>query len=102
MYVCVCVCVCHRYELVDRCVQGLSAVFLAIRRRPIIRYQRGSEHAQKLADSLYSLTFKQVCDIVSHTHTHTSVTHAQSASGPPHTCLPRMLYCVPGMLLARG
>lgn len=38
---------------------GLSAVFLAVRRRPVIRYQRGSEHAQRLADGLYQLTYKQ-------------------------------------------
>lgn len=51
------------YEVVDRLVQGLSALFLAIRRRPIIRYQKGSEHAYRLADSLYSLTYKQQCQI---------------------------------------
>lgn len=49
-----------RYELIDRFVAGLSALFLAVRRRPVIRYQRGSEHAQRLADSLYNLTYKQV------------------------------------------
>lgn len=47
------------YELIDRFVQGLSALFLAIRRRPVIRYQAGSDHAYRLADSLYSLTYKQ-------------------------------------------
>eukprot|EP00197_Chlamydomonas_leiostraca_P009713 CAMPEP_0202866444 /NCGR_PEP_ID=MMETSP1391-20130828/7558_1 /ASSEMBLY_ACC=CAM_ASM_000867 /TAXON_ID=1034604 /ORGANISM="Chlamydomonas leiostraca, Strain SAG 11-49" /LENGTH=607 /DNA_ID=CAMNT_0049546387 /DNA_START=64 /DNA_END=1887 /DNA_ORIENTATION=+ len=47
------------YELVDRLVAGLSAVFLAVRRRPVIRYQRGSEHAQRLADGLYQLTYRQ-------------------------------------------
>ncbi|MEW5306298.1 MAG: hypothetical protein WDW36_008770 [Sanguina aurantia] len=47
------------YELIDRFVQGLSALFLAVRRRPVIRYQRGSEVAHRLADSLYSLTYKQ-------------------------------------------
>lgn len=40
--------------------QGLSAMFLAIRRRPIIRFQRGSDWAAKLAESLYRLTYKQV------------------------------------------
>ncbi|PNW80892.1 hypothetical protein CHLRE_07g333950v5 [Chlamydomonas reinhardtii] len=47
------------YELIDRCVQGLSAVFLALRRRPVIRYQRGSELVAKLAESLHRLTYKQ-------------------------------------------
>ncbi|EFJ42173.1 hypothetical protein VOLCADRAFT_77223, partial [Volvox carteri f. nagariensis] len=47
------------YELIDRCVQGLSAVFLALRRRPIIRYQRGSELVAQLAKSLHLLTYKQ-------------------------------------------
>ncbi|MEW5315729.1 MAG: hypothetical protein WDW38_007136 [Sanguina aurantia] len=50
------------YELIDRFVQGLSALFLAVRRRPVIRYQRGSEVAHRLADSLYSLTYKQPTD----------------------------------------
>ncbi|GFH21045.1 VPS33 protein, partial [Haematococcus lacustris] len=46
-------------EMLDRMVQGLSALFLAVRRRPIIRYQRNSEQASRLADSLYNLTYKQ-------------------------------------------
>lgn len=48
-----------RYEVVDRLVQGLSGLFLALRRRPVIRYQRNSEYARRLAESLYSLTYKQ-------------------------------------------
>lgn len=50
---------CHRYEVNDRLVQGLSALFLALRRRPIIRYQRSSEAAKRLAEGLYTLTYKQ-------------------------------------------
>eukprot|EP00798_Chlamydomonas_sp_ICE-L_P025257 gene25257-10905_t len=46
-------------EVNDRFVQGLSALFLALRRRPVIRYQRGSDACQRLADSLYMLTYKQ-------------------------------------------
>lgn len=49
----------RRYEVTDRCVQGLSALFLALRRRPVIRYQRGSEATRRLADSLYNLTYRQ-------------------------------------------
>jgi vacuolar protein sorting-associated protein 45 len=40
-------------------VQGLSSLFLALRRRPVIRYQRNSEAVRRLAESLYSLTYKQ-------------------------------------------
>lgn len=57
------------YEVVDRLVQGLSGLFLALRRRPVIRYQRNSEYARRLAESLYSLTYKQqvgVFDFGSH------------------------------------
>ena len=48
-----------RYEVLDRLVQGLSGLFLALRRRPVVRYQRSSEQARRLAESLYSLTYKQ-------------------------------------------
>lgn len=40
--------------------QGLSALFLALKRRPVIRYQRGADIAAKLSESLYRLTYKQV------------------------------------------
>lgn len=40
-------------------MQGLSAVFLALRRRPVIRYQKSSSAAQRLAEGLYALTYKQ-------------------------------------------
>lgn len=43
----------------DRLVQGLSALFLALRRRPVIRYQRTSDAAKRLAEGLYTLTYKQ-------------------------------------------
>ena len=33
----------------DRVVDGLAAVFLAIKRRPIIRYQRTSDVAKRIA-----------------------------------------------------
>lgn len=48
-----------RFEAVDRLVQGLSALFLALRRRPVIRYQRSSDAAKRLAEGLHSLTYKQ-------------------------------------------
>ncbi|GIL89317.1 hypothetical protein Vretimale_11146 [Volvox reticuliferus] len=62
------------YELIDRCVQGLSAVFLALRRRPIIRYQRGSELVAQLAKSLHLLTYKQEAAVFD---------FGASRSGPP-------------------
>jgi vacuolar protein sorting-associated protein 45 len=46
-------------EMIDRFVQGLSALFMAVKRRPVIRYQLGSDLAHRLADSLYQLTYKQ-------------------------------------------
>jgi hypothetical protein len=48
-----------RFECIDRLVQGLSALFLALRRRPVIRYQKSSSAAQRLAEGLYALTYKQ-------------------------------------------
>lgn len=33
----------------DRIVDGISAVFLALKRRPIIRYQRASDIAKRIA-----------------------------------------------------
>ncbi|KAG1681582.1 hypothetical protein FOA52_014090 [Chlamydomonas sp. UWO 241] len=47
------------YEQVDRFVQGLSSLFLALKRRPVIRFQRGSDGARRLADSLYQLVYRQ-------------------------------------------
>lgn len=49
----------NRFECIDRLVQGLSALFLSLRRRPVIRYQKGSNAAQRLAEGLYALTYKQ-------------------------------------------
>ena len=33
----------------DRIVDGISAVFLALKRRPVIRYQRTSDIAKRIA-----------------------------------------------------
>lgn len=33
----------------DRAVDGITAVFLALKRRPVIRYQRTSEIAKRIA-----------------------------------------------------
>lgn len=40
--------------------QGLSALFLSLRRRPVIRYQTGSDAVVRLALSLYHLLYKEV------------------------------------------
>lgn len=57
------------YEVVDRLVQGLAGLCLALRRRPVIRYQRGSEAARRVAESLHALAYRQqvgVFDFGSH------------------------------------
>ena len=36
-------------QLCDRIVDGISAVFLALKRRPVIRYQRTSDIAKRIA-----------------------------------------------------
>jgi hypothetical protein len=50
-------------------VQGLSALFLALRRRPVIRYQRSSDAAKRLAEGLHNLTYKQQVRITHKGHT---------------------------------
>lgn len=76
-----------RYEQVDRCVQGISALFLAIRRRPVIRYQSGSEHVQKLAEGLYSLMYKQVrVTALSYVQAGGFVSHESCATALGHAC----------------
>jgi vacuolar protein sorting-associated protein 45 len=42
----------------DRMLDGIAAVFLSLKKRPVIRYQRSSEIAQRLAqDSAVSMPF---------------------------------------------
>ena len=47
-------------ESVDRMVQGLSALLLSLRRRPVIRYQSGSDVSVRLAMSIYHLIYSEV------------------------------------------
>ena len=47
-------------ESVDRMVQGLSALLLSLRRRPVIRHQSGSDVAVRLAMSIYHLIYSEV------------------------------------------
>lgn len=44
----------------DRVVDGLAAVFLALKRRPVIRYQRASDVAKRIAQEAAVSRF---CDI---------------------------------------
>eukprot|EP00249_Psilotum_nudum_P018464 c26818_g1_i2 orf=120-1817(+) len=46
-------------QICDRIVDGISAVFLALKKRPIIRYQRGSEIAQRVAHDVVRLMYEQ-------------------------------------------
>ncbi|GMH01037.1 hypothetical protein Nepgr_002876 [Nepenthes gracilis] len=43
----------------DRVVDGIAAVFLALKRRPIIRYQRTSDIAKRIAQETAKLTYQQ-------------------------------------------
>ncbi|KMS95751.1 hypothetical protein BVRB_005240 [Beta vulgaris subsp. vulgaris] len=43
----------------DRIVDGISAVFLALKRRPIIRYQRASDIAKRIAQDTANLMYQQ-------------------------------------------
>uniref|UniRef100_A0A7C8YKA5 Uncharacterized protein n=1 Tax=Opuntia streptacantha TaxID=393608 RepID=A0A7C8YKA5_OPUST len=43
----------------DRIVDGISAVFLALKRRPIIRYQRTSDIAKRIAQETGKLMYQQ-------------------------------------------
>ena len=51
---------CARLDAVDRLTQGVSALFLSLRRRPVIRYQAGSELATRLSINLYNLVYNYV------------------------------------------
>ncbi|GMH43449.1 hypothetical protein BSKO_11371 [Bryopsis sp. KO-2023] len=44
-------------DVMDRLTQGVSAVFLSLRRRPVIRYQSGVELTTRLAINLYNLAY---------------------------------------------
>ncbi|KAL5560419.1 hypothetical protein UlMin_036630 [Ulmus minor] len=43
----------------DRVVDGISAVFLALKRRPVIRYQRTSDVAKRIAQETAKLMYQQ-------------------------------------------
>mmetsp|Transcript_22241 Transcript_22241/g.37173 ORF Transcript_22241/g.37173 Transcript_22241/m.37173 type:complete len:579 (-) Transcript_22241:477-2213(-) len=43
----------------DRVVQGLASVMLSMKRRPLIRYQRSSEHARSISMDMWRLMYEQ-------------------------------------------
>ncbi|WOL02950.1 vacuolar protein-sorting-associated protein [Canna indica] len=43
----------------DRSVDGIAAVFLALKRRPVIRYQRASDIAKRIAQDTAKLMYEQ-------------------------------------------
>ncbi|KAH0938643.1 hypothetical protein HID58_006104 [Brassica napus] len=47
----------QRYS--DRVVDGIAAVFLALKRRPVIRYQRTSDTAKRIAQETAKLMYQQ-------------------------------------------
>lgn len=47
-------------QFCDRVVDGISAVFLALKRRPVIRYQRASDVAKRIAHEA-SVIKKYLC-----------------------------------------
>lgn len=46
-------------RICDRMVEGISAVFLALKRRPIIRYQRSSEVSWRVAQDVMRLMYEE-------------------------------------------
>ncbi|RXI00077.1 hypothetical protein DVH24_030567 [Malus domestica] len=46
-------------RLCDRVVDGIAAVFLALKRRPVIRYQRTSDIAKRIAQETAKLMYQQ-------------------------------------------
>lgn len=46
-------------HLCDRIVDGIAAVFLALKRRPVIRYQRTSDIAKRVAQEASKLMYQQ-------------------------------------------
>ncbi|KAI5073398.1 hypothetical protein GOP47_0011411 [Adiantum capillus-veneris] len=46
-------------QICDRMVEGISAVFLALKRRPAIRYQRTSEISRRVANEVARLMYEE-------------------------------------------
>ncbi|XP_028554738.1 vacuolar protein sorting-associated protein 45 homolog isoform X4 [Dendrobium catenatum] len=56
----------------DRIVDGIAAVFLALKRRPVIRYQRTSDVAKKIAQETAKLMYEQESGLFDFRRTETS------------------------------
>lgn len=46
-------------RVLDRSVEGLAALLLTLKRRPVVRYQQSSERARRLAQDLSRLAYEQ-------------------------------------------
>ncbi|KAK8931383.1 hypothetical protein KSP39_PZI016156 [Platanthera zijinensis] len=56
----------------DRIVDGIAAVFLALKRRPVIRYQRTSDVAKRIAQETAKLMYEQESGLFDFRRTETS------------------------------
>lgn len=56
----------------DRAVDGLAGVFLALKRRPVIRYQRTSDIAKKIAQETAKIMYEQESGLFDFRRTETS------------------------------
>ncbi|XP_011027370.1 PREDICTED: vacuolar protein sorting-associated protein 45 homolog isoform X2 [Populus euphratica] len=56
----------------DRVVDGIAAVFLALKRRPVIRYQRTSDIAKRVAQETSKLMYQQESGLFDFRHTEIS------------------------------
>ncbi|KAF8411675.1 hypothetical protein HHK36_004233 [Tetracentron sinense] len=56
----------------DRVIDGIAAVFLALKRRPVIRYQRTSDTAKRIAQETAKLMYQQESGLFDFRRTETS------------------------------
>ncbi|KAJ6797159.1 vacuolar protein sorting-associated protein 45-like protein [Iris pallida] len=56
----------------DRAVDGIAAVFLALKRRPVIRYQRTSDIAKRIAQEAAKIMYEQESGLFDFRRTETS------------------------------
>lgn len=59
-------------SICDRIVDGIAAVFLALKRRPVIRYQRTSDVAKRIAQETAKLMYEQESGLFDFRRTETS------------------------------
>lgn len=51
------------HALETRSVQALAAVLLSLKRKPLVRYQGNSVNARRVADELFSLSYRQEAEL---------------------------------------